>query len=129
MTPRQYISQVARFLCVGGIGVIMYFIVLYVCTDILLFPYIISAVFASFINIGVNFVLHKFWTFQDGNLRKTGKQALGYSILAIGLFFANLIFLYLLVEWTHLWYMAAQVIVTIVLTVVSYLVSRRIFSV
>lgn len=87
-----------------------------------------SAVIASIVNWSSNFVLQKFWTFQDKDTNRIHRQAGAYVVMAACLFIANLLLLYLLVEYVKLWYLVAQVIVTILLTIVSYFITSRIFT-
>ncbi|MFH1990495.1 MAG: GtrA family protein [Patescibacteria group bacterium] len=127
IVPRQ-LSQILRFLSAGGPGVLLYYLILYILTDIAGVWYMVSAVIASVVNHSLNFVFQKFWTFKNKDTKNIHRQAGKYALLVISLFIANLFLLYILVEYAHLWYLAAQVIVTILLTVISYLVSRRIFT-
>lgn len=122
------LSQIMRFLSAGGVGVVLYYLILYFLTDMIGIWYMASAVAASVVNYGSNFILQKFWTFNNKELRGLHKQAGKYAILAGSLFTANLFLLYALVEYARLWYLAAQIIVTTFLTIISYLVSRRIFA-
>ncbi|MBU2265109.1 GtrA family protein, partial [Patescibacteria group bacterium] len=109
------------------LGVLLYYLILYILTDVAGMWYMISAVIASVVNYGSNFVLQKFWTFRNKKTNDIHRQAFKYAIMVTSLFLANLLFLYMLVEYARLWYLVAQVIATILLTIISYLVSRRIF--
>ncbi len=122
------LSQVMRFLSAGGLGVLLYYLILYILTDVVGVWYMVSAVIASIVNYSSNFVLQKFWTFENKETKNIHWQAGKYAAMMVSLFVANLLLLYVLVEYAHLWYLIAQVIVTILLTVISYLVSRRIFA-
>jgi len=122
------LSQILRFLSAGGLGVSLYYLILYALTDVIGVWYIDSAVIASAVNFGSNFVLQKFWTFGNKRTEKIHREAGEYAVMMVSLFVANLLLLYILVEYVHLWYLAAQVIITTLLTVISYLVSRRIFT-
>ncbi len=126
LSPR--LSQIMRFLSAGGLGVLLYYLILYILTDIADVWYMVSAVIASVVNYGSNFVLQKFWTFKNKNTINIYPQVGKYTVLMVSFFVANLFLLYVLVEYAHLWYLAAQVIVTILLTAISYLASRRIFA-
>ena len=122
------LSQVMRFLSAGGLGVLLYYLILYTLTDVVGVWYMVSAVIASIVNCSSNFILQKFWTFENKDAKNIHWQAGKYAIMVASLFLANLFLLYVLVKYVHLWYLAAQVIITILLTVISYLVSRRIFA-
>ncbi|MBX4205481.1 MAG: GtrA family protein [Candidatus Doudnabacteria bacterium] len=128
MTQAHSISRVMRFLGAGGLGVLLYYLILYILTDLFGVWYMASAVIASIVNWTSNFVLQKLWTFQNRDKTNLHRQAGAYLSMAIGLFLANLLLLYVLVEYLRLWYMGAQVIVTVILTVASYFITSRIFS-
>ncbi len=120
--------RIIRFLSAGGLGVSLYYLILYTFTDLFGMWYIASAIIASLVNWASNFVLQKYWTFQNKDARDIRWQAVSYAVMAAVLFVSNLLLLYALVEYVHIWYLGAQVIVTVVLTVASYFVTRRIFS-
>jgi dolichol-phosphate mannosyltransferase len=117
-----------RFLSAGGLGVLLYYMVLYILTDLFGVWYVASAVIASLVNWTSNFVFQKYWTFQNKNKKSIHRQVIYYAAMAATIFVANLALLYVLVEYTHIWYLGAQVIVTVLLTVASYFVASRIFS-
>lgn len=121
-------SQVLRFLSAGAVGTLLYYITLYGLTEYLKVWYVTSAVIAGVLNYSSNFVLQKLWTFQSKQMQGFHKEAGKYAALAATLFVLNVVLLYALVEYAHLWYLAAQVIVTIVLTIISFFVTRWIFS-
>lgn len=120
-------SRIMRFLSAGGLGVLLYYLILYTLTDLLAVWYMASAIVASIANWSSNFVLQKFWTFQNKDTKVIHRQAGAYAVMAAGLFVGNLLLLYLLVEYFRMWYMGAQAIVTVLLTVVSYFITSRIF--
>jgi len=120
--------QILRFLGAGSVGLLLYFLILYFLTDVVGMWYMVSAAIASVVNYGSKFLLQKFWTFRNKNTETIHLQAGKYALLALLLFVANLALLHALVEYAHLWYLTAQAIATVPLTVVSYLVSRRIFA-
>jgi dolichol-phosphate mannosyltransferase len=122
------LQQRLRFVSAGVPGVLLFYITLYTLTEVVGLWYIGSAVIAAVINYTSNFLLQKFWTFKNKTTHNVRQQASKYLGLAITLHILNLLLLYSLVEYIHLWYLAAQAIVSAVLTVISYFASRRIFS-
>jgi dolichol-phosphate mannosyltransferase len=128
MLASSRLSQVLRFLGAGAFGTLLYYIVLYGLTEFAGVWYITSAVVAALLNYSSNFVLQKVWTFENKNLEGIHKQVGKYIALATTLFILNTVFLYVLVEYAHLWYLAAQVIVTVILTIISFFVTRHIFA-
>jgi len=118
-----------RFLSAGALGVSLYYFILYILTDVVGVWYMASAIIASVANYSSNFIFQKFCKFRNKNTDNIQKQVGKYVVMVMFLFVANLLLLHTLVEYAHLWYMKAQAIVTIVLTLVSYLISKRIFTI
>jgi dolichol-phosphate mannosyltransferase len=121
-------SQILRFLSAGAAGTLLYYITLYTLTEYAHVWYVVSAIIAGVLNYTSNFMLQKLWTFESKQLQGVHKEAGKYATLAGALFVLNVALLYALVEYAHLWYLAAQVIVTIVLTIISFFATRWIFS-
>ncbi|MDP3986133.1 MAG: GtrA family protein [Candidatus Veblenbacteria bacterium] len=125
---KKRILQVGRFLVSGGVGVLLYYAVLYLLTELCHVWYVASAVVASLVNYGANFILQKFWTFQNKNTKPLGRQLVLYFSLAVGILIANTFSLWLLVELAYWQYLVAQLPLTIVFTVPSYLFTKKIFA-
>ncbi|MBI2607551.1 MAG: GtrA family protein [Candidatus Doudnabacteria bacterium] len=120
-------KQILRFMLAGGLGVLLYYVLLYVLTEHAGFWYLASATIAALANQTCNFFTLKFWAFQNHAMTHVHRQVNAFAVLKGTLFGANLALLWLLVELVNLWYMAAQLIVTAILTTASYLISERIF--
>lgn len=121
-------GQVVRFCIAGAASVIVYYAVLYSFTEYLGFWYIVSAVIGFILNTGLNFALQKFWTFQNKEMQMVGHQLALYLIMTASFLIGNTIFLYLMVQYLHLWYIGAQIILTVVISILSFFISRRIFK-
>lgn len=128
MKPISQLSQMLRFAIAGVLGVSLYYLILYTLTDIIKIWYMYSAIIASVVNYVSNFLLQKFWTFKNKDIKNIKKQAAGYALMVVILFATNLFLLYLLVEYCHFWYIFAQIIVTIIVTIMSYFISQWIFK-
>jgi len=89
--------------------------------------YIISAVIGFILNTGLNFTLQKFWTFQNKETHMVGRQLALYTTMTVSFLVGNTLFLYLMVEYMHMWYIGAQVILTVVISTLSFIISGRIF--
>jgi len=116
-----------QYCLAGASGVIIYYAALYGLTEYFGVWYVVSAVVGFILNTGLSFVLQKFWTFQNKTKHKVGYQLVQYIIMKTLFLVANTAFLYLMVEYLRLWYMAAQVMLTVALTVVGFIVSNKIF--
>ena len=124
----RVLPQLLRFLLGGGIGVLAYYALYWSLTELAGVWYIAAAVVSSVANCIINFLAHKFWTFRDPRREMMREQGVLYGCLFSFLFLLNLALLHALVEWAGLWHLWAQLISTIVVTAISYFVSRRIFA-
>ena len=121
-------SQIIRFVVGGGVSVIAFFILFILLTEIFKVWYFLSAFLSWIVYYTLNFTIHKFWTFESkskGKLRRQLTQHLTLAITNLGL---NAMMLLVFVEWFDVWYLYAQGIITIILTIVNYLMSRIIFT-
>lgn len=97
-------------------------------TEFLGMWYVLSSGAAFLLNNLVNFYMQKFWAFGSMDKKRTGKEAGKYTWLAIFTVSSNFLLLYLLVERWKIHYLLAQIPITIILTVISYFVTRKIFK-
>lgn len=119
--------QFVRFGLSGGVGVLLGYVTLYLLTEFAGLWYIFSSIVANILNGGVNFFLEKFWTFRNKDTSHIYAQVGLYTALRLSLFGADVGLLYLLVEYGHMHYLIAQIFVTVVLSIVSFIVCRKIF--
>ncbi|MDO8407882.1 MAG: GtrA family protein [bacterium] len=120
--------QLCKFGIVGGVGTGLYYGLLYGLTEYAHVWYLESSIVASIAHFVLKFFLLKFWAFEDRDLARVHHQ-LGYffglSVLNFGL---NTLGLYVLVQYFHLWYLEAQVILTILLPIEVLVASCWIFK-
>lgn len=120
--------QLGKFCIAGGVGTGLYYGLLYGLTEYANVWYLESSVIASIAHFALKFLLLKFWAFEDRDLTRVHHQ-LGYffglSVLNFGL---NTLGLYALVQYVHLWYIEAQIILTILLPIEVLIVSCLIFK-
>ncbi len=113
-----------RFLISGSIAFSITIILLYAFTEWGRLWYLLSATFAYSVSIGAGFLLHKYWTFSDrasGNVRRQFASFLTLNLFNIGL---NALGLYLVVEYLHIWYIAAEVLVALTIALWSFTIMR-----
>ena len=122
------LKQAVRFCIAGAVGVIAYYATLYCLTEYLGVWYIASAVIGFTLNTGLNFTLQKFWTFQDKNTYLIRRQLMLYSLMTILFLILNTLCLYLMVQYLHMWYIGAQMILTVVISILSFIFSGKIFK-
>ncbi|MEK7176812.1 MAG: GtrA family protein [Patescibacteria group bacterium] len=126
-TKTSRLGQVVRFCVVGVAGVIAYYTALYGLTEYFGVWYVISAVIGFVLNTGLNFTLQKFWNVQNKGTHMVGRQLALYVAMTISFLIGNTLLLYLMVEYLYMWYIGAQVILTIVISILSFTISTRIF--
>lgn len=127
-TETSRLGQVVRFCVAGAAGVIAYYAALYGLTEYFGVWYVISAVIGFVLNTGLNFTLQKFWTFQNKETHMVGRQLVLYAAMTVSFLVGNTVFLYFMVEYLHMWYIGAQVILTAVISILSFIISGKIFK-
>ena len=125
---KQRFSQILRFLVGGGVGVFAYYLTLYTLTEFAGVWYVISAIVAFVLNYAINFALQKFWTFKNKDTKNVSRQLTLYFGIALGFLLTNTALLYVFVEYVHLGYLVAQLILTFLLTIASFVITRKIFA-
>jgi putative flippase GtrA len=128
-TKTSRFKQVVRFCVAGAAGLVAYYTALYALTEYFGVWYVISATLGFVLNTGLNFTFQKFWTFQNKETyHLVGRQLVLYVAMAASFLAGNSVFLYLMVELLHMWYITAQVILTMVISVLSFIISSKIFE-
>ena len=112
----------------GGAGAIAYYATLALLTRVFGIWYIVSIMAAWAINWGINFTIQKFWTFRNLDSKSARHQFILYFTMAVGFLAINTSAMYALVEWGKLRVFVAQPILTILITIASYFITRKIFT-
>jgi len=117
--------QIIKYLLAGGIAVAVNLSTLYSLTEFLHIYYLVSAVIAFCISFICSFTLQKFWTFRDHSVDRAGSQLSKYLLMQIINVTLNTTLLYILVEYAHIWYIFSQTIISLMLAVGTFFISRR----
>lgn len=121
--------RIGRFLISGGTATALNFGVLYVFTEFFHVWYLASSIAGVSAGFVASFLLQKFWTFRSTRTDIMHIQLLFYMVLFLLNLGLNACFMYLLVEYIHLWYMFAQFLISAGLACINYSLYRRwIFS-
>lgn len=120
--------EILMFCLGGGISVSVYYAILYLFTRYTSVWYPLASVIGSVVMYRISFQFQKHWTFKNKEKAKTRKQLTLYFSMAFGILLTNSIFLYVLVEYAHLKIFFAQFILTFILTIVSFLLTKTIFK-
>ncbi len=124
----QSFKKFLRFSVAGGFGVLTGYVALYSLTEFAHVWYVWSAFVAFVLNTSITFLLQRFWTFKDQSTTLTLKQVAMYVMMTSSFVLSNSGLLYVLVEYAHLYYMLAQVSLTALFSVVSFIVTPKIFA-
>lgn len=127
-TKTSRLGQAVRFCVAGAAGVIAYYGALYGLTEYLGVWYVASAVIGFILNTGLNFTLQKLWAFQNKETQMVGRQLALYVAMTVSFLIGNTTLLYLMVQYLHMWYIGAQMILTVVISILSFIISGRIFK-
>jgi len=125
---KKEIKSIVLFCIGGGTSIVTYYIILYTLTEYFKIWYPVSAVIGLVIMYSINFLFQKFFTFKNKKTDALKKEVLLYFSMAIGLSVTNLVFLYAIVEFLQYNYLIVQFGLTMVLSIASYLLTKRIFS-
>ena len=99
-------------------------VLLYIFTDIFKIWYLFSSILAFCVAFFVSFFLQKYWTFRDRDQEKIYRQMGLYLAVALTNLGLNTLLMYLSVDLFKIWYLLAQVFVTAVIAVESFLIYK-----
>ena len=126
----------ARYVIVGLIGALIQTTTLYVWVDVfgLHDTYLVGVVVGFCVALAVTFTLQKYWTFRDGVHERTPRQLFWYTSIALVSVALNALLLALAkatfesvgLDFFHGWYLAAQICVTGLVALSSFLANRTI---
>ncbi len=124
MNLHPKIHRILKFGISGGISALVSLITLWTLTEWVGFHYLLSSLMAYCLSFFTNFFLQKLWAFRDLERDKT--------TVKMGLFLANSVFnlalniflMHMLVDYLHVWYLAAQCIVIGTLAMMNYTIYR-----
>lgn len=120
-------AQISRFSLVGVFSVTTYYALLFGLTEFAHVWYIASAIVAFGGYFVVSFNLQKHWAFRNRSKERIKQELAQFSLMAVGNWILNTSLLYVLVEYFHMWYLLAQGILTVVVSIIAYFALRWIF--
>lgn len=127
-TKQSRLGQIVRFCLSGFVSVGLSYATLYCLTEYARVWYMASAAVATVLNYTLNFLLHKFWTFGEKSMKAVPRQAGKYVAMVTTFYVTGAVSMYVMVEWLHIWYMYAQVILTVIISIISFVVTKWIFT-
>ena len=103
-------KQAFKFALVGGIGTFVNIGILFFFTEYFQIFYILSEVIAFIVSGIHNYLLDKLWVFKEKVKAQVGVKYVQFLTISVFSLIINLLVLYTLVEYYHLWYIYAEVI-------------------
>lgn len=119
---KDFAAKIVRYLFSGGIAAITNLALLWLFTSVIHIWYLLSSILAFMIAFGVSFVLQKFFTYQDHSTQGMKGQALTYLLVTGTNLALNTGLMYLAVDKAHMNYILAQIVVSIVIAIESYVI-------
>ena len=113
-------ERIIRYLIAGGAVTGINLALLYILTDWLDFWYLFSAIIAFIGAFFASFFLHKLWTFRDKSGEQAKQQLAIFLLIALTTLAGNAFLMYVLVDIFRVWYMLAQVIISVLIAFFSY---------
>jgi len=117
-------KSVVKFIFAGGSAAAIDLIFLYLFHGVFGWGLIFSTSFAFVLAFLVSFTLQKFWTFRNYNKQKIPLQLVLYLANAFIGLNLNGAFMYLLVNSWDVWYMLAQILVSMVIGFYNFFIYK-----
>jgi putative flippase GtrA len=115
-----------KYLLAGGTAAAVDLSLVYIFTDFFHVWYLVSATLSYLIAFFVSFCLQKFWTFSDKSRDGIYNQLSLYLVLNIFNIFMNAVFMYILVDSAHVWYIYAKIAASGLIAVWSFIIYRSV---
>jgi dolichol-phosphate mannosyltransferase len=111
----------------GGVVMAAYYAPYYLLTEFCGVWYLVSSIVGSITSSVTNFVLQKYWTFENKSVEKMHRQVIEFTLVSVAIAGANTGMLYILVGKLHVHYLLAQMVVTGILCIASYFIVGWVF--
>lgn len=122
----KLVSQIIKFLFVGGTAFIIDYSLLYILTEFIGFNYIIAAAISFIISTIYNYIASMYWVFVSKYTSNRQKELKIFILLSISGLIINQILLAILVEQFYIHYMISKIVVTIIVMIWNF-ITRKIF--
>ncbi|HET7363891.1 MAG TPA: GtrA family protein [Burkholderiales bacterium] len=117
-------TRFLQYAFIGALCALMNLVVLWLLTTVLGVHYLVSTLISFFTLTPVAFWLQKLVTFRTARARAPIEWPRYFATMATSLA-ANLVLMYLLVSLLGLWYLAANVVVIVLLLATNFVVNDR----
>ena len=117
---------IIKYIFAGGSATLVNLIALYFFTEIVGWWYLYAAIASFLIAFSVSFTLQKFWTFDGDHQWKKRWQLPAYLVLNLFNLGINSLGLFLLVEKIGLWYILAQILMSGLIAISSFIIYNKV---
>jgi glycosyltransferase involved in cell wall biosynthesis len=124
---RNKAMRFLRFFISGGTSAVVNFALLYLFTEFGHVWYLLSSALAFILAFGVSFFMQKYWTFRSRDAGKIKRQLPQHLLLAVFNLGLNLVLIFSIVEYLHIWYMLAAIISNLLIAFESFFAFKWIF--
>lgn len=118
------LEQIARFLLGGGTAALVNVGLLAFLTELVGLWYVLSVGIASVCSALTSFLFHKYLTFTDRRRTQAGRQLAMHLVLGAWNVIFGMGFVYALVEWLGMHYIAAQILMIVFTAIQNFLIYR-----
>lgn len=122
---QDHFARYARSLFSGGISAVVSVVSLFLFTEYAHYHYLLSSLFAYAVALIVNFTLQRYWVFVRTDRPAIHNEFIRYGMLVAINAALNTCSMFVLTEYFGVWYVASFLIVTIVLSILNYMVAHR----
>ena len=119
-------KTIIKFIFSGGLATAVNLIALHFFTEVVGLWYLYSAIVSFLIAFSVGFTMQKFWTFNGDHELGGRWQLIMYLTLNLFNLGVNSLGLFLLVEKIGLWYIFAQIIMSGLIAISSFIIYNKV---
>ena len=116
--------KLVRYIISGGTAALTNMASLFLLVQFGRVYYLYASILAFLISVAVSFTMQKFWTFHDNHVYDVHAQFARYLVVILANLALNTALVYLLVETIGVWYLAAQLIATVIIAAIGYFAYR-----
>jgi len=120
-------GRILRFALSGGTAALTTLFVLYLLHGLLSAPYLAASAIGFLAGVSINFLLQRRVVFLRTGRAGVRREAATFLVVNLIALVLNTALLYIFVEFLHLYYLAAQVLVQVIIAAGSFLVYGFIF--
>ena len=122
----KHFHHLFKYVVSGGSSACANLGTLYLLTEYAHIHYLQSAVISFILAFFISFLLQKFWTFQDMRKEIVHWQMMWYLFLSLVNLLINTVLIFSLVEYAHLWYIAAAVVSGALLAISNFFIYKHV---